>query len=192
MINYTFTQYWEQFEKALISLFEEYNKQSIQRDNVYVNYHNTVMEMVCLGKKIENANLYHKYRLGEQIKKTIKHGFPSKGVPTINSDYTLQLAKIFMAHSCLLASGQVHSEQTLVNTHLKSGMETAAKDVLTLDRRIKKYESTKIETNIQKTYCNAYQTQKGIEQQSLHENNAEKALWIDELNSHNACVHKRF
>lgn len=191
MIHYTFTQYWEQFEKALISLFEEYNKQSTQKDNAYINYHEAAMEMARLGKKIEDANLYNKYRLGEKIKKTIKNGFSSENVPKINSDYTLQLAKIFMTHARLLVSGQVYSEQKLVNTNLKLNMETAEKDILTLERRIKKYESTQIDVSVQKTYCNVYQIQKITEQQPLHEEHAENMIKIDDLSSHNTCTSRK-
>lgn len=183
MINYTFTQYWEKFERALVALFEKYECQSSKNDDTYVHYHNCAMEMIRCGKKVESASLYNKYILGDQIKKTIKNAFTSKGVPKVNSDYTVEFAKLFMEHAQILAGGHVYSEQTLINMHLKLSRSTAENDILTLARRIKKYEAAKIDTGIQKTYCNSFDTHKTAVQQSSQVGSTQSTLIFDELNT---------
>lgn len=145
-LRFTLTEYWQNFHLNLVNLYEHYKGQNNRADQEYLSIHKIAIQIAKMGQQIEDAPLFKKYKLGKKIDQLFEQ-LPLDNLPTVNSFYTLQIAKIFMEHSNYYANGQVYSNQFLVNSHLYLHQNRAHTDVATLQKRIETYENTIEKTN---------------------------------------------
>lgn len=143
MIHYTLTEYWEEFERNLKNLMQEFTISGV-RDQLFESYHHVALKMIQYGKQIEGASLFKKKELGSCIKNLLNEAFTKDNIPSINSFFTMRFAEVFLQQAKLMADGQVYSNQLLVNTHLKLNMHRAQKDVDNLTSAIKNYHDSKM------------------------------------------------
>tara|TARA_R110002110_G_scaffold415800_1_gene656289 strand:- start:46040 stop:46639 length:600 start_codon:yes stop_codon:yes gene_type:complete len=166
----TLTEYWHMFQRELSTLYNSLSKTEI--DKKYLSCHNIGMQMATIGEKIEDANLYHKYKLAQKLEALIAK-LPTNGLPDITSPATLAIAKIFLSHAKRCAEGHVYSEQFLININLGKHQQRAQSDVNELEKRIAIYHNKVTKYNNR--------------QESLH---SQSSLLVTPLFEIPGCTHK--